>query len=99
MDVPLLTLGVTARAWDEQHLDVDAAAEQVASAPTSGFTAGVAGTAARFTAAWRRHTAELAATAETRADGLRTTAADLRGTDLQVARDTFLLDAVLREER
>ena len=39
MDVPLSQLASAARAWDEQHLDVEAAAHQVADAPTGGFTA------------------------------------------------------------
>lgn len=84
MEVPL-TLAATARSWDEQHLDLDAAAGQVEGAPTGGFTSGVSGAAARFAAAWARHTTELGTTAEARADGLRTSAADFSATDGGVA--------------
>jgi hypothetical protein len=98
MDVVPYSMGTTARAWDEQHLDLQAAGGQIAEAPTSGFTTGVAGAAARFASAWQRHTTELGDTAETRADGLRTSADDYRQTDVFVA-DQFLLDAVLKETR
>lgn len=98
MDVPV-TLGTTARAWDEQHLDLEAAAAQVRSAPAAGFTTGVAGAAARFAAAWARHTTEFGAAAEARADGLRSAAADFARTDRAVASDQLLLQAVLRETR
>ena len=48
MEVVPITVGVASRAWDEQHLDVAAAAEQVGGAGTGGFTAAVSGPAARF---------------------------------------------------
>ena len=99
MEAVPFTMGVTARSWDEQHLDLQAASGQVAAAPTGGFTAGVAGAAARFTATWQRHVSELGATAEARADGLRTSAADYVRTDNAVATDQLILGAVLREER
>jgi hypothetical protein len=92
-------MGVTARAWDEQHLDLRAAGGQVAAAPTGGFTSGVAGAGARFAGSWQRHVTGLAATAETRADGLRTTATDYARTDDAVASDQLLLDIALREDR
>lgn len=98
MEVPV-SLGLTARSWDEQHLDLRAAGGQVGAAPTGGFTAGVAGAAARFASTWQRHVVELAATAETRADGLRVSAADYARTDEVVAGSHLLLDTVLREER
>ena len=100
MEVVPFAMGTTARAWDEQHLDLQAAAGQIADAPTGGFTAGVAGAAARFASAWQRHAADLGDTAEARADGLRTSAADYLRTDQGVASDSFLiLDVVLREAR
>jgi hypothetical protein len=92
-------MGVTARSWDEQHLDLQAGAGQVAAAPVGGFTTGVAGAAARFAGVWQRHVTELAASAETRADGLRASAADYARTDDGVAADHLLLDTVLREDR
>jgi hypothetical protein len=98
MEVPF-TMGMTARSWDEQHLDLQAASGQVAAAPTGGFTSGVAGAVARFATTWQRHVAELGATAETRADGLRTSAADYFRTDGDVATNQLLLGAALREDR
>ncbi len=65
-------IGRVARAWDEQHLDLQAASRQIGAAPLSGFTPTVAGAALRFVAAWQQHTAELAEGCEARADGLRT---------------------------
>jgi hypothetical protein len=98
MEVPF-TMGVTARSWDEQHLALQAASGQVGAAPTGGFTAGVAGAAARFAAAWQRHVSELGVTAEARADGLRTSAADYVRTDDLVATNQVFLDTALREDR
>ena len=66
MDVPLSELATTAHVWDEQHLDLQAAAGQVVEAPTSEFTA-VAGAAERFTTTWGRHLTDLAASAESHA--------------------------------
>ena len=99
MDVPLTELATTARAWDEQHLDVESAAHQILDAPTDGFTAAIAGSAERFTTTWGRHTTDLAQTAEARADGLRETAADLAGTDGLVAEGGLALTLQLREVR
>ena len=99
MEAVPFTMGMTARSWDEQHLDLQAASGQVAAAPTGGFTSGVAGAAARFAATWQRHVSELGTTAEARADGLRTSAADYVRTDNAVATDQLILGAVLREER
>ena len=94
-----MAIATTARAWDDQHLDLGAAAGQVRDARTSGFTAAVSGTAARFAAAWQRHVDGLATTAEARADGLRATAADLRTTDGLAAEQAYLLDSLLQEDR
>lgn len=99
MDVPLSELATTAHVWDEQHLDLQAAADQVVEAPTSGFTAAVAGAAERFTTTWGRHLTDLAASAESHADGLRETAADLAGTDGLVAEGGLALTLQLREIR
>jgi hypothetical protein len=99
MDVPLSELASTARAWDEQHLDVESAAHQVVDAPTGGFTAAVSGAAERFVTAWGRHTTDLAQTAEARADGLRATASDLVETDGVAAEGSIVLALQLRETR
>lgn len=98
MDVPI-TLAATARRWDEQHLDLAAAAGQVEGAPTGGFTPGVSGAAARFAAAWARHTEALGTTAEARADGLRSAAEDFLATDAAVADRSFVLRSLLGEAR
>ncbi|HEU4812386.1 MAG TPA: hypothetical protein VFT00_09615 [Nocardioides sp.] len=84
MHVDPISVDRAARSWDEQHLEVAAAAGQIGSAPTSGFTDGVAAAAARFVATWQRDTAELADRAGARADGLRGAMADLLRTDRAV---------------
>lgn len=99
MEVMPLTVGRTARAWDDQHLDVAAAAEQIAGAPTGGFTSAVSGAAARFAIQWERHTGELAADAEARADGLRAAIADYLTTDDAVSAGVLGLQSYLTEVR
>jgi hypothetical protein len=99
MEAVPFAMGMKARSWDEQHLALQAASGQVAAAPTGGFTAGVAGAAARFAVTWQRHVSELGATAEARADGLRTCAADYVRTDDLVASRQVFLDTALREDR
>lgn len=92
-------VGRAARAWDEQHLDLVAAAAQVGGAPTGGFTPGVTGAAARFTAAWSRHASALGDRAEERADGLRAVLADFLATDAAAGLDLTLLRSCLGEQR
>jgi hypothetical protein len=99
MEVVPLSVGNASRSWDEQALDAAAAAGQLGSAPTGGFTAGVSGAAARFTAAWERHTSGLAEEAEARADGLRAVIADYLATDQSAAADLLVLASYLREQR
>ncbi|GAA1791545.1 hypothetical protein GCM10009795_041540 [Nocardioides hankookensis] len=99
MEAVPLAMGRTARSWDEQHLDLEAAAGQLGAAPTGGFTTGVAGAAARFASTWQRHVSELGETAETRADGLRTSATDYLQTDTAVASDQLLLGLQVKEVR
>jgi len=99
MQVVPLSVGRTARSWDEQHLDVAAAAAQLGAAPTGGFTDAVAGAAARFASTWQRHVAALADLAESRADGLRSALEDDLRTDEAVAHDQFALLTFLPEVR
>lgn len=99
MEVVPVEVDQVVRAWDEQHLDLAAAARRLAGFPTSGFTAEVAGPAARFAATWQRHLAGLAAEAEARADGLRATLADLLATDEAVGGHLRLLQAQLQDPR
>lgn len=99
MEVIPLTVGVAARAWDEQHNDVRAAADQIGGASTGGFTEGVSGAASRFLRTWQRHTTTLADQAEARADGLRTSITDFLETDEAVGFEVFALRAFMVEER
>ena len=91
MQVDPFSVGRAARSWDEQHLEVAAAAAQIGSAPTSGFTAGVGATATGFVGAWRRNTAELSDRAGARADDLRRAMADYLRTDRAVGAEHLLL--------
>ena len=99
MQVPPLAVGAASRAWDEQHNDVTAAADQIGGASTGGFTEGVTGSASRFAAAWQRHASTLANQAEARADGLRTSIADFLETDEAVGFEVFALRGFLVEGR
>lgn len=99
MEVVPATVGATARAWDEQHLDLAAAAGQVGDAPTAGFTTGVSGGAARFARAWQRHAADLGDRAEERADALRAALADYLETDRSAGVDGLVLRALVEEAR
>jgi hypothetical protein len=99
MQVVPLSVGRAARSWDEQHLDVAAAAGQIGAAPVHGFPDAVAGAAARFVATWQRHAAALAARAEATADGLRVTLADHLRTDEAVGQDQLVLRGFLHEIR
>ena len=99
MEVVPLSVGVASAAWDEQHLDLRAAADQVRGAPTGGFTRGVSGTAARFTAAWERHADSLARRSEAQADGLRVVIRDYVTSDQSVSADLFALGSYLTERR
>jgi hypothetical protein len=99
MEVVPLSVGRVSRSWDEQALDVSAAAGQIGSASTGGFTATVAGSASRFTTSWERHSTALAAEAEGRADGLRTVVADYVATDQASGAELLVLASYLREQR
>jgi DNA-binding transcriptional MocR family regulator len=99
MQVVPLSVGRTARSWDEQHLDVAAAAARLGAAPTSGFTDAVAGAAARFASTWQRHVAALADRAESRADGLRSALEDYLRTDQAADQDQLALLGLLHEIR
>lgn len=99
MEVVPLSVGRASRAWDEQHLDLAAAAGQVGAAPTAGFTGAVAGAAARFARQWERHLVALADDAEARADTLRTIIADHLATDEARGFEALALLAYLEERR
>ena len=98
MQVVPLSVGRTAQSWDEQHLDLAAAAGQLGAAPTSGFTDAVAGARpVRLDLAAARRRA--GRPAESRADGLRSALDDYLRTDEAVARDQFALLTFLPEVR
>ena len=99
MEVVPLSVGQASRSWDEQALDVAAAAGQIASAPTGGFTSTVAGAASRFTTAWERHARGLSGEAESRADALRAVIADYLATDRAAGVEMMMLASYLREQR
>jgi hypothetical protein len=99
MEVVPLSVGRVSRSWDEQALDVEAAAGQIGSASGGGFTPRVAGAASRFTTVWERHAAGLAGEAEGRADGLRTVIADYLATDQAAGAELLVLATFLPEQR
>ncbi len=99
MDMIPASVGRAAQAWDEQSLDVGAAADQIAGAGTGGFTAPVSGAASRFLRAWERHADVLAEACEGQADGLRTTMTDWISTDDAAGNGYFHLLPYLRESR
>lgn len=99
MQVVPVSVGEASRAWDEQHLDLDAAASQIADADTGGFTANVRGAATRFLTQWERHAEALGADSEARADGLRRTIRDYVASDDAAGADLMLLLSYVREER
>ena len=99
MEVVPESVGQAAQGWDEQHLDLQAAAGQVGGAGSSGFTSAVAGTAARFVTAWERHVEELGTTSEARADGLRVAITDYLATDRATFDELVTLTPYATEER
>jgi hypothetical protein len=99
MQVVPVSVGEASRAWDEQHLDLDAAATQIADADTSGFTSNVRGTATRFLTQWERHATALGTASEARADGLRTTIVDYVASDDAAGADLMLLLSYVQEGR
>jgi hypothetical protein len=82
-----------ARCWEEQHLDLRAAARQVSDAPTTGFGPTVTSAADDFVAAWGQHLAALARTAESTGVRLRSATASFVRTD----EDAALVSARLRD--
>lgn len=99
MEVVPRSVGVTSRRWDDQHLDLDAAAGQVAGAGTGGFTSAVSGAAARFLTQWQRHAETLGTDAEARADALRVVIRDYVTSDEAAGVDLFLIASYVQERR
>lgn len=99
MQVDPLALGSTARAWDEQHLDLQAAGRQVGAADASSFTAAVGATAARFAATWGRFATALGDHCEEQADGLRTALAEALEADHVSGLSLDMIQSLTREVR
>lgn len=99
MEVVPLSVGVASQRWDDQHLDLDAAAGQIAGAGSGGFTSAVAGAASRFLTQWERHAETLGTDSEARADGLRVTIRDYVTSDEAAGADLFLLSTYVAEQR
>ena len=98
MEIVPVTVGIASRAWDQQHLDLASAADLVGGASTGGFTAAVAGPAARFTGDWERFTGALGTRSEGQADGLRDTIRTYLDTEGVVA-GSFWLQPYVQERR
>ena len=99
MQVVPATVGEASRRWDDKHLDLTSAADEIGGAPTSGFTATVSGTAARFTSAWQRFAADAGDECEARAEDLRTAIRDFLTTDDAAYEDVVALAGFLEERR
>lgn len=99
MDVVPFSVATASRAWDEQHLDLDAAADQIRGADTAGFTSAVSGAARRFVTQWERHAERLGTDSEARADGLRVAIQEYVATDDLVGGDLLLMQLYLAEQR
>ena len=99
MEVVPVSVGVASRAWDEQRLDLAAAARQIDDVGTSGFTAAVSGTASRFSGAWTRFAGDLGTNCELRADGLRAAISEYVATDDLTFHELLALGAHLAEAR
>lgn len=93
------SVGRASRDWDEQHVDLRAAAGQIADAPTSGFTPPVARAVADYLRAWSAHTGTAARLSEEQADALRAVMAAWLRTDEEAGARAFALLPYLEEQR
>lgn len=91
------SLGLVARSWDAQHLDLLAASRQVAGAGTDGFTPAVSGAARGFVEAWTALTADLGDDCHSCADALRLTIAEYLESDESGFLDFSLLQHFVGE--
>jgi hypothetical protein len=99
MEVVPVTVGEASRRWDDEHLDLQSAADGISGAPTGGFTANLTGTAARFTSTWQRFAADAGTECEQRADALREAIRDYLATDDAAFDDIVALAGFLEERR
>lgn len=99
IDVTYGEVGRTARDWDEQHVRLAGAADQVGGAPLGGFTPRVAELASLFCSCWAGHLGEAGQEAEVRADGLRDALREYVDSDASSFVGTLPLVGLLRELR
>jgi hypothetical protein len=99
MRVVPASVGEASRRWDDQHLDLQSAADGIGAAPTAGFTGAVSATAARFTTAWSRYAADAGLECEARADALRETIREFLATDQVTFEELVRLGGYLEERR
>jgi hypothetical protein len=99
MQVMPASVGEASRRWDDEHLDLQSAADGIGGASTGGFTSAVSGTARRFTSAWSRFATDAGAECEARADSLRTTIRDFLTTDDAAFEDFVALGDYVEEQR
>ncbi|WP_110206092.1 hypothetical protein [Nocardioides daejeonensis] len=93
-------VGQRSRDWDDQNLDLTAAAGQVSDSGTGGFTPTVRTAAKTFRTAWHGHLTTLATDAESQADGLRETMTDWLNTDQSAdVQQRSLIDPYVQEIR
>lgn len=92
-------LGVAARGWDEQHLDLAAAAAQLGRCSGAGFLNPTSAALTRFLSAWEQHTLALAAGCESLADGLRAALHDYLDNDALQGFRLLQLTAFGQEQR
>ena len=99
MQIVPTTVGEASRRWDDQHLNLGAAAELIGGAGSAGFTSRVSGNASRFLSSWRRHTEQLADECEGHADGLRVVIREFLASDQAAFEDFLLLGGFVEEAR
>lgn len=74
----------TAAAWDTENLHLTAAARQIHGVGAAGFTPTVASLVGQFVEAWEAIATKSARSAESQADGLRSTAIGILETDARI---------------
>jgi hypothetical protein len=84
-------VGEVSRRWDDEHLGLVAAGEQIAHTPTAGFTDAVAEHASRFVERWQQYAAQTGADCAVAADGLRVAIEASTGADEESAVELLAL--------
>lgn len=89
----------TAAAWDTENLHLTAAAKQINGVGAAGFTPSVASLVGQFIEAWQAIATKSARSAESQADGLRSTAIGILETDAKTDINASLVLSSIREIR